>query len=659
MFKIFIKKGLVTGLLLLFIISNSFPVFGLNNSNNSSVEMSSEDNHSSFESEIKYIEIDLDFSYPEIVPYDDYVIVRIEESDLNRMDSGQPVLPVNLSIFQLPFGTEIINVEYENSVPIIYNISKKLAFGSTPRIDNMINTNHESIIDTSVYDNSDPYPSDWIFYHTGGGLSHGIHKTFLVFRVYPVRYYPLDDQLHFIKQISVNISYLEPISPIIEENDVYDLLILSPSKFARSLKPLVTHKNNFGVSTKLITLDEVYEEIYWQGRDIQEEIKYFIKDAIENWGITHVLLVGGLKGQSFTWDFPVRYSRVVPPDSQEYAEYSFLCDLYFADIYDSKGDFSSWDSNNDDIFSVWNETYKEDMDLYPDVYLGRLPCRNNNEVKIMVDKIINYEKDKCDEEWFNNLLIVAGDSYYDEAQLNEGELIGDKAIELMPDFTPIKVYASEQDINRTTVNTAMETGSGFAYFCGHGSPASWNTHYPPNGTEWTTGYDFKDLVFLKNKEKLPITVVGGCHNGQFDVTMGNILKGFIEDGFNYFSLKSGNIGQFWHYLWVPNSWSWWLTSKSNGGAIATISNTGLGTHGEDDSDNNSIADYIEILDGWLELRFLQLYGEENIDCLGENHGDTMSDYLHRFLGDESMMDVKMVQQWELFGDPSLKIGGYL
>ena len=75
-------------------------------------------------------------------------------------------------------------------------------------------------------------------------------------------------------------------------------------------------------------------------------------------------------------------------------------------------------------------------------------------------------------------------------------------------------------------------------------------------------------------------------------------------------------------------------------------------------DNNSIADYIEILDGWLELRFLELYGKEGKDILGENHADTLTGYLLKFQGDDAMMDVKMVQQWELFGDPSLKIGGY-
>jgi hypothetical protein len=84
----------------------------------------------------------------------------------------------------------------------------------------------------------------------------------------------------------------------------------------------------------------------------------------------------------------------------------------------------------------------------------------------------------------------------------------------------------------------------------------------------------------------------------------------------------------------------------------------LGTHGDGDADYNEIADYLEVLDGWLELRFLQLYGEEDKSCLGENHGQCMTEYLHRFLGDEEKMDTKMVQQWQLFGDPSLKIAGY-
>jgi hypothetical protein len=605
--------------------------------------------------DIKYIEIKLQFSNPEVVPYDDYYIIRLKESDYNRMDPGRPIIPVNISTFELPFGTKILNVIYSNPTPIIYNLTKKIAFGSSPSIDSIKNNNKKMKIDRDIYQKNEKYPSDWIFYHTGGGISYGLHKTFFVLRLYPVRYNPVENQIHFIQNISLNISYIEPKEPLIKENSIYDMLIISPSAFSKQLEPLVNHKNNKGVSTILITLSEVYRQEFW-GRDEQEKIKYFIRDAIESWGIKYVLLAGGIKGQTTKWNLPVRYSHVVPLTEQEYPEESFISDLYYADIYNGEGKFSSWDSINDNLFAEWSEKYKENMDIYPDVYLGRIPCRTPLETEIMVNKIIEYEKNKCDNEWFKNLLLVAGDSYVDKANLNEGELISEKAIELMPGFTPVKVYSSEQDINRKTVNNALNLGCGFAYFCGHGSAVSWNTHFPPaTDGNWCTGYSVLNMIPLKNKEKLPITVVGGCHNGKFDISVMNSIKNGIEKkGLRYF----GPSSRFWYDGWATNCWAWWLTSKKRGGSIATIANTGLGTHGEDDSDNNSIADYLEVLDGWLELRFFELYGKENKDILGENHGVTITEYLHRFLGDDAKMDVKMVQQWELFGDPTLKIGGY-
>jgi hypothetical protein len=471
----------------------------------------------------------------------------------------------------------------------------------------------------------------------------------------------MDEQLQFIRTITVSITYIEPSEPIIQPESNVDLLILSPSKYVKHLESLVNHKISNGVETKLVSIEETYGFMKSDGRDAQEKIKYFIKDSIEKWDVKYVLLVGGIRGQTSDWDFPVRYSLVVPPFEQEYPEDKFISDLYFADIFDSEGGFSSWDSNGDNLFSVWNATFIEEMDLYPDVYLGRLPCRNTFEVRSVVNKIINYEQEKVSEKsWFKNLILVAGDSYVNTGQwpegvvVNEGELAGEAAVDLMHGFIPLRVYATIDDINQQTVNTAMEKGAGFAYFCGHGSVASWNTHFEPADNEnWCTGYHVKDMIPLENQEKLSVAVVGGCHNGEFDrsITI-NLREGIANYGLKYI------LGRFIFDGWIPNCWAWWLARKSDGGTIATIANTGLGTHGDGDQDYNGIADYLEILDGWLELRFLELYGKENQDMLGLNHGETMTGYLNRFLGDEAVMDTKMVQQWELFGDPSLKIGGY-
>jgi hypothetical protein len=652
------KKIIVFLIIGLLLFSGVLSVFGTEiNINSSKFQGKTNINYDE-----KEIDIELSFSDPEVIPYGNYSVVRVRETNHNRIlmfdyDPGKPVLPVNISVFKLEFGSKIIDIDFEYSAPEIINLTGFISFGKAA-IDG-IEYKLLDELDTSVYQSSDPYPSDWVSYHTGGGLSYGKRTTYLVVRVYPVRYFPMNEQLQFIRNITVHITYSEPIEPIIQPQFNIDLLILTPKKYVKYLNPLVTHKNENGVSTKIFSLEETYDFMKLDGRDLQEKIKYFIKSAIEKWDVKYVLIIGGIRGQTSNWNFPIRYSQVVPSSEQEYPEPKFISDLYFADIFDGDGKFSSWDSNGDNQFSVWNATFTEEMDLYPDVYLGRLPCRNTYEVKAVVNKIINYETGEVgDKTWFKNLVLVAGDSYVntgqwpDDVVVNEGELAGEAAVDVMPGFNPLRVYATIDDINQQTVNAAMDKGAGFAYFCGHGSTASWNTHFEPASNEnWCTGYRVIDMIPLKNQEKLPVTVVGGCHNGEFDLSITISLKeGLANNGLKYL------WGRFLFDGWIPNCWAWWLVRKSNGGAIATISNTGLGTHGDGDQDYNGIADYLEILDGWLELRFLELYGKEQQNILGLNHGETMTGYLNRFLGDGAVMDTKMVQQWELFGDPSLIIG---
>jgi len=105
----------------------------------------------------------------------------------------------------------------------------------------------------------------------------------------------------------------------------------------------------------------------------------------------------------FVGDFrtiPVRYCHNA--DILGFFEPFFISELYYADIYDENGDFSSWDANNNGVFGEWTGNIAEDsnIDLYPDVYVGRLACRNIIEVRIMVDKIIKYETKSSNQEWF-------------------------------------------------------------------------------------------------------------------------------------------------------------------------------------------------------------------------------------------------------------------
>jgi len=88
-----------------------------------------------------------------------------------------------------------------------------------------------------------------------------------------------------------------------------------------------------------------------------------------------------------------------------------------------------------------------------------------------------------------------------------------------------------------------------------------------------------------------------------------------------------------------------------------------------DSVPDGIPDVIQYLGGWLEPHFFQVYAN-GTTVLGEVHATALADYLNRFPIDWSQewqgerpytieqVDCKTVQEWVLFGDPSLRIGGY-
>ena len=99
------------------------------------------------------------------------------------------------------------------------------------------------------------------------------------------------------------------------------------------------------------------------------------------------------------------------------------------------------------------------------------------------------------------------------------------------------------------------------------------------------------------------------------------------------------------------------------GAIATLGNTGLGYEaggevGDLDGDGVNEPDCVESLCGYLETQFFKGYNMKHIDILGEAWGYAIAEYLRIYPGMEQWMDAKTLEQWVLFGDPSLKIGGY-
>lgn len=598
------------------------------------------------------------FSAPILKNQDNFLNVYLKEANSYIKKPGEPVIPCYKETFEFPLGTRIKDIEYSFSLIDETQIPNDIFPASKPGIYQNEQSSLSIERKDTVYKSDQYYPKNWYSFKTTGGLNKQDElTTFLKIQLNPIRYNPVKKTLQSLSNIKLKITYVKPTENIFN-NDEFDLLIISYDLYIPQLKPLVDHKNSHDVKTKLISLSSINKNTSINGRDSAEKVKFFIKDSIEKWGIKYVMLVGNFK------KFPTRKTHLETDAGGPYEELEFACDLYYADIYDSEGNFSSWDTDEDENYGEWpcSNGMEDLVDLSPDVYIGRLACMHYFEVKTMVDKIIEYETKANNSDWFNTMIVCGGDTFDKSweagTDYDEGEVANEKALEYMSDFDHVKIYASLDNLTNQNIHDQISKGAGFLYFVGHGNPKHWATHKNGDYLNWTEGISNRDMLKLTNDGQYPILMVGGCHNSEFCTTPINFIKGVLTEGIGYFLYGNGVFGSYYLYNWVPECWSWVFVKAKGGGAIASMGSVGYGGVRIGDDDHNDIPDCIEGLDGWFETQFFRLYNEENIDILGKTYYQTVTDYINNFPVHSDRYDGKIVETHVLLGDPSLKIGGY-
>ncbi|HEX6792138.1 MAG TPA: C25 family cysteine peptidase [Candidatus Krumholzibacteria bacterium] len=156
--------------------------------------------------------------------------------------------------------------------------------------------------------------------------------------------------------------------PSLEGSDV-DYVIITNDSLASTFQTLADWKTAKGVPTVVRTTEWI-DAHYRNGADPAETIRSFILDAYQDWGITYVLLGGD------TDQIPVRLGRSTYLGVKE-----LPADMYFACL---DGD---WNLDHDEYFGEPNDV----PDLYPEVYLGRLPAVSNATAATLIGKIESYE----------------------------------------------------------------------------------------------------------------------------------------------------------------------------------------------------------------------------------------------------------------------------
>ena len=543
------------------------------------------------------------FSQLTIQEENSYASIQLTGADSEFMKFPYYIIPTGIETFTFPIGTKIEHISCMPKHVHTERISKELPIAPEPQ---MLSEKHLPKVG-----NTDVSPlsiQEWYTFDIGRGIVDNQRQLIVKVQLFPIQYQPSKQTITWAEEMDIEIHYCKTNEPMASSNE-YEFLVISPDLYCDELETLVAHKNNRGLQTIGVSLFDIYESQYFpvEGRDNPEKIKYFIKNAIEDWGITYVLLVG---------DDELLPIRIAKPYN------SFISDLYYADIYDEYGVFCSWDTNKDNRFGEFEE---DKVDLFPDIYLGRLACVTEEEVNTCVQKIIRYEKIKgYSQEWFKKLVVIAGDCFPHDG-ISEGESATQIAINTMNSFVPDKIWASNGRLSGTNptgvdeINYALNSGCGFFYYSGHSSSTKFFT-FPRNNSNkhlpTPTGYYSNNHIGdLLNGERLPIVVFDSCSPCKF--TDDQCL------GWSFLSnQKGGGIGFF-------------------GATTYSLCNKGK-----------------EFTEGFaikLALNVFDAYQNTDSKMLGDLWNNAIVDYIFPNM---TIGDYITLEQWEPFIDPTLMINDY-
>ncbi|MEW5700784.1 MAG: C25 family cysteine peptidase [Candidatus Zixiibacteriota bacterium] len=174
-----------------------------------------------------------------------------------------------------------------------------------------------------------------------------------------------------------------------------EYVVVTSAAFVQSLRPLVEWKARRSINAGIATVEAIVSS--YPAVDAAAAIREYVRAAHTS-GLTWVLLAGD------ETIVPIRYAYAELEQYTGDLHQNQLCDLYFGEL---DGD---WDADGDGIYG---EYFDDHAELYPEVYVGRLPFADAAQAAAMADKIIAYERGPDQGDYLTRSLSVCADQMRD------------------------------------------------------------------------------------------------------------------------------------------------------------------------------------------------------------------------------------------------------
>ena len=379
-----------------------------------------------------------------------------------------------------------------------------------------------NISDLSGYYESD-YPTSPV---SNNGISHWNNLSIFYLTITPFEYDAKTRRLYFISRISIELEISDIAANNINKRNCpdyamftisnsnfnvksnlqtntntmngekIDYLIITNEELKNEFIPLLKWKKRKGLSTQIVTTDEISKIYPDQSIQMPLKIKKFLYDKYMNNQLEYVLLGGD--------------DKIVPVMKcyckANYREHVDMpVDLFYSCF---EGAFD-WDGNNNGIYGEEDD----DVNLASSIFVSRIPVRSHESLSQYIKKLLEYEMSP---RWNDNILMAG-------CQLSVNYKSGQSDAEaqscmLYDSIQPLwagqrfQLFDTASDFgderfSKESLKNQLSKGYGYVDVITHGSQCYWITQ---NGN-----YDCQDGESQVNSSH-SIILTSACNTNAFD-----------------------------------------------------------------------------------------------------------------------------------------------
>ena len=433
---------------------------------------------------------------------DNGVYSHVRHSDLyNTGNPGEPSLPVMHLTFSVPYDAYNISVSSTGMGARTIALQSPVYPAQEPRVISDTTAVGFTMPDSGIYNGTGIFPATIAEVVDEGFLEGDNHLVTVA--VYPVRYKVGNNTLLAYSSVSLTLSYNSgegtdslAIKPLLRYSDTgraeavdmvkrtvanpaqvdgflapiamrpysidtikgYEYCIVTSRELAPAFRRLVALKRQKGYNAGIVCMEDILANPKFRDGDMLDDIedeagclREYLRYAWQNHG-TKYLLLGGKEPH-----VPYRYAHATN-DKDDPMNTPFGADWYFADLN------GRWNFYKDSYYGAYNDR----VDYNPELYVGRILCKNNKEVETYITKLVQYELNRDNKDMGS----VSRANFIDSSGTPNGEA-DTLSLWVNKYFNEIKVIKETKDYPSGTqiINDLNNTPVGFISFSSHGNPS--------------------------------------------------------------------------------------------------------------------------------------------------------------------------------------------